>query len=245
MYSLKAQFRNVSAQYASARQYYLVLRDDQWNPPYKRTGLVKLTGAPCVFRMEPFGFTYLTRGWQEMFFEVNKTHRGFKEDHKDFVTMLESSKSHTNARGLWNLKSEPAKQTARDYIINTGPMLDVKYAALILGGNVICGEETEMPFPSGHIARGEKVLKVETLTKPMMGITYETHPHLIHKGTIILDRLAPDGGWTLNPYPDKDGRLTGLDCFYPVISERTVYYPMKQLRKLPLGKPLPPVYNPP
>ena len=244
---MKARFRTSEALYRPVRQYYLVLRDDQIQPTYERTGLNKLTGAPCVWRLEPHSYTLMDKDWQEMFFEVNRTNRGFLQDHKSFITMLESSKSHTNARGIWNLKSEPAKQTAHDWILDTGPDVLTKYIRLILGGNVICGIETIMPFKSGHIQAGQRVLQVETLKNPMKGISYETHPHLIHKGTIILDREVkpPHTGWILNPYPDKGGRNTGLDAYYPVISTGTVYYPMSQLRKLPLGEALPSVYNPP
>jgi hypothetical protein len=236
------------------RQYYLVLPDDQWDPVFERTGLNRLTGAPCVFRGEPYGWTYFNAGWQKMFFEVNRTNRGFNEDHKDFITMAESSKSHFNSRGLWNLKSNPAKQTAYDYIIGEGPVdanknkIEAKYSKLLLGGNVVCGIKTVMPFKSGHIEKNEPVLQLMTLKKPVSGLSYATHPHLIHAGTIIIDRPAPEpyeGGWIRNPYPDKNGRNSGLHAFYPLVSEEPLYYPMKGLRELDPDEEIPNVCNPP
>jgi len=60
-----------------------------------------------------------------------------------------------------------------------------------------------------------------------------------------MDTPGPNGLRKINPFPEFGGRNTGVDVFVPVISSRDVYYPLKNLEKLPLGEPLPPVYNPP
>ncbi len=137
------------------------------------------------------------------------------------------------------------RQLCRDYINRTGLTLPYpKIATLVCARNVLCGEETTMPYNAGKIRKGEPVLKVETITKPVEGLSYATHPHLVHKATIIMDTPAPNGLRRINPFVEFGGRYTGIDVHVPVISSRPVYYHLRNLEKLPLGSPLPSVWNP-
>jgi hypothetical protein len=219
---------------------YRIKQDDEIGfPPRPTTGL----GNPMVFRMEEHHYVTLTKEWQELWFGLNRS-GDWSADHKAWLAYTESSRAFTNNNGIydWSVSDE---QLRADYIGGTGLDLpDPKMATLICGRNVLCGVEMVLPFRVGYYPAGTQVLKVETIRDPSIKVTRETHPHLVHVANIILEQLAPNGLRIVNAFPQRGGR-DGYPVYYPVISNRDVYYRLDQLEKLPLGSPLPPYYNPP
>jgi hypothetical protein len=224
------------------RQYYRILQDDEM-PFYSRPA--GEGSWPAVFRLEEHHFVTLTKEWQEVWFGANRSD-DWNADYKAWMAYTESSRAFTNGNGILEFDIRDGdQQIRRDYIGDTGKTLpDPKIATLVTARNVLCGEEEKLTQKVGKIPSGTWVLKVETMRVPDLTITRQTHPHLIHVATIILNKNAPNGLRQINPFPQRGGRA-GYPVHYPVVSNKQVYYPLDQLEKLKIGDPLPPVYNPP
>lgn len=224
------------------RQYYRILQDDEM-PFYSRPA--GEGSWPAVFRLEEHHFVTLTKEWQEVWFGANRSD-DWNADYKAWMAYTESSRAFTNHNGILEFDIKHGdQQIRRDYIGNTGKTLpDPKIATLVTARNVLCGKEEKLTQKVGKIPSGKWVLKVETMRVPDLTITRQTHPHLIHVATIIVNKNAPNGMRQINPFPQRGGRA-GYPVYYPVVSNKQVYYPLEQLEKLIIGDPLPPVYNPP
>lgn len=219
-------------------QYYRVRQDDEM-PFYSRpagTG----TGWPMVFRMEPYKGTKMYAALQWFWFRLNLT--------ADTGKNIQAWNAYTKSGVAFNNGSWGVN-VCRNYI--TSERLGVlspypQMGRLICGGNVITGIEMTLTKRQGALLKGTKVLKVSTIDvrKPLpAGISYKTHPHLIHHATIIRPEREANGLKRVNPFPQLYGR-DGVPIYYPVWSDGDVYYPLRQLEKLPLNSPIPNPYNP-
>lgn len=123
-------------------------------------------------------------------------------------------------------------------------LVDPRWSTLVMGRNALCGVEMVSDGSFG-ITAGTPVLKVETLDPSNLpaGLSYETHPHLIHHCNIITDNKV-DGLYQVNPF--KNARVTYpyKPTYYGLMASGSVYIPMWMLIKHPIGTPLPSPYNP-
>jgi hypothetical protein len=223
------------------RQFYYVKNDDEM-PFYSRPSGTA-NGFPQVQRLHPFKGTKLTEALQWFWFGLNLT--------ADIKESLQAWRSYTADgvafnNGSWGLN------LCRDYVSGARlkpPFPFPQMGRLICGGNVICGVEVGKEKVAG-IPKGLDVLKVETINVRQSlpkGISYETHPWLIHHATIIRPENTANnvnGRRRVNPFPQLGGR-EGRPIYYPLFSDGDVYYPMRMLEKLPLNSPVPSPYNPP
>lgn len=229
----------------SSRQYYRILQDDELDD-YTRPSDGELRGKPGVMRLEEHHYTHLTEAYQWMWYRLNNP-TGFTEQkwQHAWLAYTESSRAYCNSGGIYDQDND--KYLARDYINNKGIGLKLpKIATLVTINNVLCGEEVLLTERQGELRAGTWALKVETIRAPMQGLSYKTHPHLVHKAVTIVETPASetDPLRRVNPFTDFDGRYSGVDVYIPVISSKQVYYPLRRLKKLPIGSPLPPVWRP-
>jgi len=240
---ITAVFGGTTALYRPVKQYYRIKQDDELDD-YERPSDGELRGKPAVFRLEEHHYTHITEGLQWLWFNLNRNPKFTDQKHRQaWLAYTESSKAFCNSGGIYDQDND--QYLARDYINNKGMDLKLpKIATLVCANNVLCGVEMTLTERQGPLVAGTRVLKVETIREPITGLSYETHPHLVHKACTIMDTPGPNGLRKINPFPEFGGRNTGVDVFVPVISSRDVYYPLKNLEKLPLSQPLPPVWNP-
>lgn len=241
---IAANFGAYSALYRQVTKYrYRVLQDFEI-PLYNRPAGVG--NWPMVFRLEEHHYTLLNSAWQRYWYGLNTSTNPIK-DRQAFLAYTETSKAVTNGRGIMSINKTTgeATQIGRDYIHGTGVGLPLPaIATLIFGRNVLCGEETVLTTRQGALLAGTRVLKVETMRVPDSRVTYDSHPHLVHKANIITNASGPDGYPKVNPFPER-GERQGFSVYIPVVSSRQVYYPLDRLEKLPMSAPLPNPYNPP
>ena len=218
-------------------QYYRVRPDDEM--PFYNRPAGTASGWPMVFRLEPYQGTKLYSALQWFWFRLNLS--------SDTNKNVQAWNAYT-ADGVAFNNGSWGVNKCKNYI--TSERLGISYAypqmgRLICGGNVITGIETTLTKRQGALLKGTKVLKVTTIDvrKPLpAGITYLTHPHLIHHATIIRPEIEANGQKRVNPFPFLGGR-EGLPIYYPLWSDGDVYYPMRQLEKLPINAPIPNPYN--
>jgi len=217
---------------------YRVLPDDEM-PFYSRPAGV-LKGWPMVQRLEPWKGTKLYSALQWFWFRLNLT--------ADTSKNVQAWNAYT-ADGIAFCNGSWGVDKCKNYI--TSERLGFQYAypqmgRLICGGNVITGEEMTLTKRIGELLKGTRVLKVATIdvrkTLPA-GMTYETHPWLIHHATIIRPEKEDNGLKRVNPFPQLGGR-EGVPIYYPLWSDGDVYYPMRQLAKLAPNSTIPNPYNP-
>jgi hypothetical protein len=217
--------------FVPAKQYYFIRQDDQIEGGYDRPAL----NRPMVFRLETHRSVPFTRFMQEYCFRLNRSddeardRRVFADCWDTWVTNARKVRDHAN------------------YI--TGERLekdDPSWANLVMGRNVICGDEVESNGTFG-ITAGVQCLRVRTLHPSVLpgGMTYESDPEYIHHCTIINSAMYA-GLHKVLPFPQMGGKSTPpkRPVFYPLISDRAVYIPMAHLIKLPLGGQIPNPYNP-
>lgn len=225
---------------APSIQYYWVLQDDMI-PGYVRPAQGKLPGAPAVFRLEEHLPVVLSETRQRYWFNLNRS-GDWGVDYRAFMQYTDSHKAFTNNTGILN----HGVQVGRDYVGNTGANLpDPKMFPLICARNVISGTEVKLMQKVGALRSGTWALRVNAISDFNEPITHDTRPDLIHVATnILFNKKAPDGYWQVNAFPERGGR-EGYPVYYPVFSNsKPLYYPLNQLKKLPLGSPLPSAYNP-
>lgn len=214
------------------RQYYVGRQDDQIEPNlYTRPGL----NRPMVFRMQTYGSFPMTEAVQKFLFDLNRTDDE-ERDRDQFADLYDT----------WSTNEGKIREGA-NFI--TGERLDQplpRWSHLYCGRNVFCGKETvadgtyDIPF-------GTRVLEVETLDPLNLpaGLSYETHPHLIHHCNIIVDNKV-DGLYQVNPF--RSARVTPpyKPAYYGLMgkSGQRLHIEMWKLIKLPLGTMLPNPYNP-
>jgi len=211
------------------KQYYRLLQDDEMN--FQR---VIQTSAPMTFNFYPRGTLKLTEEIQRYWHALNDNDLqawsgGELGGYPDAAFCNGAHKVRLN----------------RDYI--TRQRLDQELPVrerVMCGRNVVYGEETISNGVYG-IPFGTPVLRLETMyPDELQNVTYATRPHLIHVGTIITTKPAPNGLRQVNAFPHRGGR-EGKPVFYPLISDEPVYYPLSMLEKLPNSSGVPSVYNPP
>lgn len=204
------------------RQYYRILYD--WEIGKLRNA------APCpaIVNFQQMQHNSLNKEWQEFWFGLNRTGNDIL-DKKAWGLYANSKAFLTDGTGV---------DTCRNYIDETDPSLPLpKIESKGCQGNVICAVGDPV-----MLWKGMWWLQIETLniTKPPpVGMTYQSHPHLIHHAT----NLAGDG--ICNPFPHFGGRDTGIPVLFPVTSKGPVFYPQKYLAKLSPGSPIPNPYTPP
>ncbi len=121
---------------------------------------------------------------------------------------------------------------------------DPRWSYLYMGRNALCGEEV-IADGSFAIKAGMPCLKVETLNPDNLpaGLTYKSHPHLIHHCNIITDHKV-DGLYQVNPFLTARVTPPNQPVLYGLMAKTAVYVPMWMLYKHPLGEPLPSPYQP-
>ena len=216
------------------RVFHRVKQDDEM--PFYNRGIDPTKGWPMVFRLEPYTGTKLLAPLQWFWFNLNLT-SSFIESVKAWQAYTKDGVAFNN--GLWGVNF------GRDYVsgLRLKSPLIPKMGTLICGGNVICGSEMTLTKRAGNIAKGTRVLKVETINVNRglpVGITYASHPWLIHHATIIRPEIEANGLKMVNPFPQMGGR-DGRPIYYPVWSAADVYYPLRMLEKVAV---VPNPYNP-
>jgi hypothetical protein len=179
------------------------------------------TGKPGILNFLQLQHNNLNEAWQRFWFSLNTV--------ADYNLSVKAWNGYTSGNAF--LTDGYGTDYFRNYI--TGENLSKGYPKIETKGcvgNVVCGVGEPVRLWQGWLW-----LRIETLdiTKPPpVGMTYQTHPHLIHHATV-------SAGSKCNPFPHLGGRNTGRPVYFPVTSKGAVYYPLKYLQKLPLGS-LPP-----
>ena len=214
------------------KQYYVIRQDDQIQKGlYKRTAY----NRPMVFRLEVHKSMPFTEPLQKFCFNLNRSDDESRDRH-----------IFADCYDTWSTNAGKIRD-CRNYISGEGVgKPDPKWANLVMGRNVVCGEEVVSDGSFG-ILNGVKCLMVETLNPDSLpsGITYKTHPHLIHHCNII-NVASYNGLQKVLPFPQMGGKVKEpyMPVYYPLMSREKVYIPMWMLIKLPIGSKIPNPYNP-
>lgn len=212
------------------RQYYVIRQDDQIDPAlYKRIAL----NRPMVFRLQTYRSMWMTKKIQEFLFGLNRTN----DEARDRAEFQDSYDT-------WGTNEGKIRDGANHVTGERLYLEDPRWSTLVMGRNALCGVEMISDGSFG-IKAGTPVLKVETLNPDALpsGMTYQTHPHLIHHCNIIVDSKV-NGLYQVNPF--KTARVTPpyKPTYYGLMARGDVYIEMWMLIKHPLGQPLPNPYNP-
>jgi hypothetical protein len=210
---LEADFDGTLVTYKEVETYWFIKHD--WEIGFTRP----LSGAPEVHYLGHYN--KLTPEWQEFFYKLNNP-IGFSEEFwkKQWAAYTADNAFITDYKG---------SLTHADYINRTNldqPPMEIK--CLVCGGNVLKGRV------SGQYLYPEYINAFE---KPPVGITYQSHPWLIHHATNIKYPYV-------NPFTSFGGRNTGIPVYYPLIANplHEVRYPLAWLRKVEV---IPNPYVPP
>jgi hypothetical protein len=223
---------------STERQYYYIRQDDEIQKGLYGRGALN---RPMVFRLQVHDTINFTKDMQLYFFGLNRSNNE-AEDRRVFPDCCDTWV--TNAR---KIQDRPGELGHADYV--NGLRLnrpDPSWANLVMGRNVICGEEVISDGSFG-ITNGVRCLKVETMypDKLIAGATYETHPHLIHHCNII-NSAKYENLYKVLPFPQRGGKLypPKQPVFYPLVWNEPVYIEMWMLKKLNIGSKIPNPYNP-
>jgi len=213
------------------RQYYFVKQDDQM-PWY--TGR-PIKNRPMIFRLYNYNTIPFNKDMQLYHFSLNRS----DDEARD-------KRAWSDENDTWSTNARKVREHA-DYVNQVRlEKPDPSWASLVMGRNVVCGEEVLSDGTYG-IPFGRLCLKLETMdiNHLIEGATYETHPHLIHHCTNITSAKY-DGLFKVNPFPQMGGRVYPpfRPTFYPLMWNKPLYIEMKYLSKLPLGRAIPNPYNP-
>lgn len=173
-------------------------------------------GAPEVFPMMDKHFTRFTRAWQMLSYELMAL------PPKKWRAVFTWQRALTNNNGF-----ESPNDPRADYVNRmdlTSP--DPKVASLLFGGNVITGR-----VDGDH-------LWVETLNgnDPPPSVAWmKEHPWLMQ----VCTNVQYESGKVFD-FPQGDG----LPVIVLILASKAVKFPLKNLKKLPLGSPIPRVYWP-
>jgi hypothetical protein len=118
-----------------------------------------------------------------------------------------------------------------------------KFYNLVCGGNVLTGSEIQAD-------NGERLLLVQALSGVMpsvYNVRRSTCPWLVQVGTSQTGDFIPGTQTTrVEPFPQfANAGMAWVDVHVPIASPRPATYPLRYLRKLPLGSAVPSPYNPP
>lgn len=207
------------------KQLY-VIRDD-WE-----VGIQRADSRPYVRRFQPHHYSWMTEDIQEFWFGLNRNPAN---------KAVQAWNSYTNSGAF--ITNDKGTDRFRNYIDNTN--MDKGLPGIQTLGcarNVLAGVEIEDD-------EGIMQLEYEYIdsTDPIpAGISYETHPWLIHIANIITTIRLPNGTYKVNAFDHLGGR-EGFPVKFPIMARglTKMRFPLSQLRKLTIGAPLPPVYNPP
>jgi hypothetical protein len=128
--------------------------------------------------------------------------------------------------------------TYADYINRTNlknPTIAIEY--ITCGGNILLGRKLADQ-------RYVEVKYIDANNPPPFGISYWTHPHLIHHATIISEVIltgALTGKRYINPFPTFGGRNNPngiIPVYFPIIG-LPIQVPTIEIRKLKLIQPDP------
>lgn len=193
---------------------------------------------PEVFRLEPFHYTAMTQPIQEFMFSLLGL-----ELAKVGVTDLElvkytwsklygSTTAFANGQGV---------DIRRDYI--RGINLDQPLPGLmsiICGGNVLTGIETTAKWGS----QVQPCLQVEAIVAQASMPDYRTRdeaPTKIQYATICTLAELPDRTYKVTRFSAP--AYQGANSPVPVLVSQQVYFPLRLLKKLPMGADVPSPYN--
>lgn len=174
-------------------------------------------GAPEVFPMMDKHFTKFTRAWQLFSYELMAL------PPKKWRSVFHWQRALANNNGF-----ESPTDPRADYVNNmdlSSP--DPKFASLLFGGNVV----------TGRVEAAD--LWVKTLDgrapPPSVAWVKEENPWLMQ----VCTNVQYGTGKVFN-FPQGDG----LPVIVPILASKPVKISLKNLKKLPLGSPIPSVYYP-
>jgi hypothetical protein len=193
-----------------------------WIVPDVGRNRVPLT---CQFRPEHTG--KFTPEMQNFVFNLNRSDNEIR-DRLAFQGYRDTFNTRGKVRDHYNAitkEGDPSDLPTVEYNIG-------------FAGNVISGIEIVSDGSIG-IRAGVKVLKIETIdvNNPLpCGVSYKTHPWLIHHEIICLYEKR-------NPFPQMGGKDIEpyLPCFTPLWSRAPLYIEMSKLKKV---TDVPNPYNP-
>lgn len=210
------------------RQYYRLRYD--WDPQSQYSGKLR-SAAPCpgILNFQQMQHNWMNAAWQRFWFSLNRT--------DDYSRDVRAWNTYTNSQAF--LTDATGTDKYRNYIADTHidqpyPKIESKGCV----GNVVCIVEDPAMMAKGYA-------QIETINinnPPPVGMTYKSHPHLIHHATNITSGAS---GYVCNPFTHLGGRNTGIPIYFPVTSKSPVYYPIRYLQKLAVGAPVPNPYTPP
>jgi hypothetical protein len=214
----------------SARQYYRILNDWEW----EGGGVRAAVPCPGIVNFQQLQHNDLDEAWQRFWFGLNQS-GDHDKDVKGWNNYANSQAFLTDGYGV---------DTCRNYIEEADmslPLPKIETKGCI--GNVVCSVGEPVKLWQGWM--WVQIETMEITNPPPVGITYKSHPHLIHHANNLTGREDGRGGYIVNPFTHLGGRNTGIPILFPLTSKGPVYYPLHLLEKLPLGDPLPSPYNPP
>lgn len=172
---------------------------------------------PSVHQLSPNHYTPLTRAWQLFWWKQNPLMSTEK-----MTAVLKNNVCYTNGQGFgiegdprqnWILNEDIERKQDGTYI-NGLPKME----ALVLGGNVVTGTPD-----------GDKFwpLTLDGTKAPPAGITYQSHPWLIHAG-VLSKYSTVTRTWSYRSFLQGDGNTV----YAPFLASRPVWIDMAKLERV-------------
>jgi len=188
------------------------------------------TNVPLTCQFRPEHTTKFTAELQRFVFSFNRSNDEAR-DRMAFQGYRDTFNTRGKVRDHYNAitgEGNPANLPTLEFNIG-------------FAGNVVAGTPT-ISDGTMDIRIGTPVLKLETINinNPLpSGMTYETHPHLIHHEIITL-------GDKRNPFPQMGGKTREpfRPCYTPLMSKVDMYIEMDKLKEIHTGSRPPNPYNP-
>lgn len=215
------------------RQFYRLRYD--WQAGSEYNGINRpVEPCPAIINFQQLQHNKMNEAWQQFWFGLNRTN--------DLTSDVRAWNTYTSSLSF--LTDGAGTDVYHNYISrkNSGE-IDPRIESKGCCGNVICIVGHPITLWDGALH-----VQIETLDitlPPPFGITYASHPHLIHHATVLTNVNDGHGGLVVNPFSHLGGRKSGVPVYFPVTSNGPVYYPLRYLEKLPSGVAAPNPYNPP
>lgn len=192
---------------------------------------------PEVYRLNPQHYVVMTEEVQTFMFrllmmEMGKVGATLDQMKAAWVYLYKGDKAFTNKRGV---------DTCRDYINGTNLSGELPgLSTLVCGGNVLAGQEVMAKWDNSI----EPCLQVSTidvnlsLPSPFMRSQI---PHWISFATNSTLKKLSNGTYQVTRFSAP--KMMGSDAPVPLLSNVPVVYPLRFLKKLPIGGLIPTPYN--
>jgi hypothetical protein len=191
---------------------------------------------PEVFRLNPQHYVLMTEDIQYWMFnilsvEMDKVGATIAQKKAAWGYLYDGGRAFTNLKGV---------NTHKDFIrrINLDKQLP-GLSTLICGGNILTGTEVVAKWGTSP----EPCLQVNTISPiaPLKSVSRETTPALVQYATISTLNKLDNGTYKVTRFSAP--AMMGANAAVPIMSRDPVVFPLRLLKRLAIGSPVPTPYN--